>query len=119
MNDIVKRRLEEAGVDWKTALARFVNNEALLEKFLNKFIEDESFHFLKAALEKENVKDAFIAAHTLKGVCGNLSMMRLQQAVSRQVEYLREGNLTDAVKCMDEVEKTYWLAVNAIKRWDR
>ena len=49
----------------------------LIQRFTLKFLEDQSYLQLKQALENKNYEDAFRSAHTLKGVCQNLSFDRL------------------------------------------
>lgn len=62
--------LERAGIDVADALARFMDNEALMLKFLLRFPEDKNFSQLEQALADGDATRAFEAAHTLKGVAG-------------------------------------------------
>lgn len=54
-----------------------MGNEALLERFLKKFPQDENYQKLCAAMEASDWEAALTAAHTLKGICGNLSIAPL------------------------------------------
>lgn len=107
--------LEGRGIDYQEGLGRFMNNAPLFEKFLLKFLEDTSFAGLKAALEAENCEAAFHAAHTLKGVAGNLSLKALAQVVSQQTELLRGGDLAGGRGMMDAVTQAYDAAIEAIQ----
>lgn len=71
MDNQLLNELKTAGANVDEALERFMGNEKLYEKFLKKFAEDPSYVSLLDAIEKEDNHAAFIAAHTLKGVCGN------------------------------------------------
>ena len=56
-----------------------LHSEAMIRRFTLKFLEDQSYLQLKQALENKNYEDAFRSAHTLKGVCQNLSFDRLYE----------------------------------------
>ena len=45
-------RLTAAGIQIEEALERFMDSEAMFERFLGKFLEDETYRQLKEALEK-------------------------------------------------------------------
>ena len=99
--------LERAGIDVADALARFMDNEALMLKFLLRFPEDKNFSQLEQALADGDATRAFEAAHTLKGVAGNLSMTRLFQQADRLTEDLRRQDLGAAKDSMPELEEQY------------
>ena len=99
--------LNECGIDYAEGLNRFMNNEALFEKFLLKFPDDTSYQELTAALARGDCQAAFRAAHTLKGVAGNLSMKRLFEKVAAQTEQLRGGNLEAGQLMMEEIAPLY------------
>ena len=50
MEEAAKRRLEAAGIDVDDALGRFLQNEALMMKFLGRFPADTSFSRLREAM---------------------------------------------------------------------
>ena len=102
-----KRALEACGISVDDALERFMGNEALLERMLLRFPEDPSYGELVQAMERDDREGAFRAAHTLKGVCGNLSMGRLYRLVSDQVELLRGGSWDAARAMMPSVTQVY------------
>ena len=62
-----------------------LHSEALIQKFTLKFLEDQSYLQLKQALENKNYEDAFRSAHTLKGVCQNLSFDRLYEVSDKSL----------------------------------
>lgn len=93
---------------------------ALIEKFIGKFLEDDSFNTLSRQLELGNRAEAFRAAHTLKGVCANLRFMRLLDSASRLTEELRKETDTvseEARKLYEEVRRDYETTVNAIREY--
>lgn len=87
-----KEIFEAYGGDYDTTMARFINNEKMYIKFLDKFFEDESMDKLGSALGENNLKGAFEAAHTLKGVAGNMGLTPLFDQVCAIVEPLRGCN---------------------------
>ena len=114
MDEAKKRRLVEAGVDVDGALARLMQNEGLLTRLLRAFLQDTNFAQLQQALAARDGKAAFAAAHTLKGVAGNLSLRDLFARVSEVVECLRSGDLGAAAEKMPAVEAAYRAVVVAI-----
>lgn len=95
-----------------------LSSEALIMRFLTKFLDDGSFSQLCIAMEEGDRDKAFRAAHTLKGVSGNLSLSRLYLSVSQLTEVLRYGSEcipTDAAPLLEEVTRDYRLTVNAIR----
>ena len=72
---------EAIGGNYEDVLRR-LRSEALIRKFTLKFLEDQSYPLLKQALGDNNYEEAFRGAHTLKGVCQNLSFDRLYEVVS-------------------------------------
>ena len=80
---------EAIGGNYKDVLGR-LHSEALIRRFTLKFLEDQSYLQLKQALENKNYEDAFRGAHTLKGVCQNLSFDHLYEVSNELTELLRD-----------------------------
>ena len=109
-------QLEAAGIDIESALERMMGSEALLERLLGKFLDDPQYPALRTALEAGDMERAVSAAHTLKGVCGNLSMTGLYGLFTRQVDALRAGDLPLARGMMAEIAPAYERVMAAIRR---
>lgn len=77
------------GGDYETTIARFMNSEQSYLRFLEMFFADDSFSKLGEALEAGDLKAAFEAAHTLKGVSGNMGLTPLYDSVCAIVAPLR------------------------------
>ncbi|MBM6924732.1 Hpt domain-containing protein [Pseudoflavonifractor phocaeensis] len=114
MDERKRSRLEEAGVNVEDVLARFMNNEALMLKFLLRFPQDPNFALLQEAMARQDLQGAYNAAHTLKGVAGNLSMTGLMAAVSAVVEDLRGGDLAAAADKLPALTEQYHKTVAAV-----
>lgn len=91
--------LRQAGMDPEEALERFMGSAALYERFLKRFPADESFQQIGPALEAGDWDAAVTAAHTLKGVAGNLGMTDLYRCCSQLVDHLRAGEHGQAAAC--------------------
>ncbi len=111
-----KGRLEAGGVNVDDAMQRFMNNEKLLARFLKKLKDDTSYNDLVKAVAEENCDKAFEAAHTLKGISGNLALTRLNVLVGEQTEYLRGANrnFEAAAAMMPQITASYEEALKTI-----
>ena len=109
------RQLEAGGIDVAQALERVMGNEALLERLLGKFLDAPQYHALCAALERGDPEQAVAAAHTMKGMCGNLSMTELFRLFTMQVETLRGGDLVAGREMMAQITPAYERATAAIR----
>lgn len=89
MDDKFRRQLEECGADVETTLKRFMNNDAIYQKFLGKFPNDPNYANLGTNLEAGAFEEAYKCAHALKGVVGNLGLTPIYEKVSTLVEELR------------------------------
>lgn len=93
---------------------------ALVERFIGKFLQDRSFSELSASMKLGDRKGAFLAAHTLKGVCSNLGFGALRQSSSKLCEELRgEGEVISdaAYALLADVERDYTLTIQAISEY--
>lgn len=107
MDEECLRGLQEAGIDVEEACERFMGNISLYQKFLLKFLKDNNYEKLTDAINEGDSQEAFMAAHALKGLCGNLSLTELFRLTSDITEFLRAGDLEHAVSFMPEVTKEY------------
>lgn len=115
MQELMRERLKEAGIDVTAALERFMGNETLLERFLKKFLDDTNYEKLAAAIDAGQQEAALTAAHTLKGISGNLSMTGLFALLTEQVAAFRDNDWDRAVELMPEIAKHYETISAAIK----
>lgn len=104
------------GIDYNEGVRRFSGNAAIYEKFLFKFLDDMTFEELDEAMQNHDYGTAFSAAHTLKGVTGNLSMNRLYQELVAFVEMLRNStDLESAIAYYPKIKKTHLDLVSQLK----
>ena len=91
--------------------------DTMIIKFVLKFLDDKSYQQLISSIESADYKEAFMAAHTLKGVCQNLSFTRLYEPSHIMTETLRSGNpdKSTVAELMEKIREDYEITVNAIK----
>lgn len=105
--------------DYAQVLQR-LPSPSLVERFVVKFLGDDSFSSLCKAMEASKTEDAFRAAHTLKGVSANLGLEQLRSSASQLTELLRgeTGPMPVAAEeLMEQVRKDYALTVEAIEEF--
>lgn len=117
MEKNIREKLTGAGADVDQALERFLGNEAMYKKFALKFLEDENYKVLSDALERGDTQKAFAAAHTLKGVCGNLSFFSLYDAAVKLVAPLRAGNIEEDRESFPEFKSSYMEITKVLREW--
>lgn len=114
MNDITRTRLNEAGVDIKGTLERFLGNEAMYEKFLSKFVSDPNFQLLCQSVSEQNYDEVERVAHTMKGVAGNLGLNPVQDLLQLVVNAVRAGDYQAIEGFMAQLTPKYDLICNII-----
>ncbi len=87
--------LKAFGANTDDALTRCMGNEAFYFRMIGKVIDDPNFGFLEEAVSAGDLDKAFEAAHTLKGVLGNLSLTPIYDPVAEITELLRANRKID------------------------
>lgn len=105
--DKIEKFYNVIGSDFQSVAKRFGNNSTILTRFVLKFLSDENFRTLKAALEKGDAESAFFAAHTLKGICSNLGFDRLFEKSSTVTDMLRRKETEPAKAEFAGLEQEY------------
>lgn len=107
----------ELGGDYEDVLSR-LSSEKVVRLLMHKFLEDESFASLTAAMEAKRPAEAFRAVHTLKGVCQNLGFVRLYESSRALTELLRAGSTTGTALSMRRVTSDYQRVTEAINKYE-
>ena len=113
----LKEVYEKIGGDYDDVVRRLMG-EKLVRKFLLKFLDDKSYADLERTLSEGDYKEAFRAAHTLKGVCQNLSLDRLYEVSRDLTELLRDrtGEQPGIPEAMEKVTEVYEETIEGIKK---
>lgn len=106
------------GGDYEGVVAR-LGGEWLVQRFVRKFLADGSYDLLCQSLDEENYKDAFRAAHTLKGICQSLHFTQLYESSSSLCDMFRTGAWRPEIDDMvAQVEADYKRVVRAVQGLD-
>ncbi|WP_295581762.1 Hpt domain-containing protein [uncultured Oscillibacter sp.] len=111
-----KEVFEAYGGNYEETMERFMNNQSFYLRILGLLSQDETFTQLGAALDNGDLDAAFNAAHTLKGVAGNLGLRPLYEAVCRMVEPLRRREARSDYGAMYETVRTEFQRTGELHR---
>ena len=103
------------GGDYKKVCSRLPGRR-FVERFLERYLTDDSAEALLAALRAEDARESYRLALALKGVAGNLGFEDLERTVTRLAGLLREGTVTpDAIRLAETIECQHQAVVKAIR----
>ena len=88
--------------DYLNTLNR-LGNEQIVSHFIKEFKNDN----LRTSYENHNIENAFLAVHTLKGICANLGFTELEKKASTLTEILRKRTFENSEEAYKEVVITY------------
>ena len=96
-----------------------LRTEERIKKFVLRVLNDSSFELLCTSIENRNMPEAFRAAHTIKGICQNLSLDRLYKSSNDLAELLRNREEYGAdLEPVLEQEEDYQVTIDCIKQLD-
>ena len=106
------------GVNQEELLHGFCDNEALLERVMRKFPQEETYSRLAAAVEAGDAELMLNTSHTLKGITANMGFNQLYQLSADMVTSLRAGEEAKAAEIFPELAKEYRRLTALIARLD-
>ncbi len=109
---ITLETLKAFGADTASGLSRCMNNEAFYLRLVKMELNDPNFDRLRAALDSGAAREAFDAAHALKGALGNLSLTPLYEPVAELTELLRH---TDGPADTGDLKRRIFEALDALR----
>lgn len=112
----LKECYDAMGADYNEVFARLRSDERI-QRFLIKVLDDGSYDLLIKSLDEKNIEDAFRAAHTIKGVCMNLSLTKLYKSSQTLTEALRNRHDygDDIPPLLEQVTADYEFTMNCIR----
>ena len=116
--------MSEAGAsyDYDGVLRRFMNNEALLKKFIKKFVDDPSYQQVLKAYADRDYVELEISAHTLKGVGSNLGFDELSASGKDIMDLIRQTDYAPDAAALEKLiaalKENYEKEITAIQKWD-
>lgn len=104
----VKECYDAIGADYDDVFSRLRKDDRI-RKFVLKVLDDKSYELLLNSVESRDMAEAFRAAHTLKGVCQNLSLTRLYKSSSCLSDVLRDRQEygEDVAEALEAVKEDY------------
>lgn len=102
-----KDNIENLGINMNKVNERFNGNYGLIKELFIDFTMDCNFIKLKNALSENNYKEAFIAAHTLKGICDELYIEGFGDIICRISYLIKDGNIKQVYEIMPQAEQAY------------
>ncbi|MBR3242382.1 MAG: Hpt domain-containing protein, partial [Parasporobacterium sp.] len=100
-------KLKEFGANTDEGISRCMGNEEFYLKVVKMMLDDNAMDKLKAALDENDLDKAFEAAHSLKGVTGNLSMTPISEPTIEITELLRARTQMDYSDLFEKIS-TEW-----------
>ena len=110
----LKECYDAMGGNYDETMGR-LRSERLVQKFVLKFLSDQSYDLLCSSMESGDYAEAFRAAHTIKGVCQNLGFTALGASSSALSEALRNGYTPEADALTQQVKEDYQVTAQAIR----
>ena len=98
--------LARYGIDYAEAMERFCGNESLFARIAVKYLDDPHVDALEAAMASGDAAAAEREAHSLKGVAGNLSFVRLYDLAARVTDALRANDIDSARTLMPDLRES-------------
>ena len=104
------------GGDYDDVVNRLRTDDRIA-KFLVRILDDKNMELLCKSIEERNLPEAFRAAHTMKGICMNLSLTKLNTSVASITEMLRGRTeyTSELEPLLAEVKADYELTMNSIR----
>ncbi|MCQ2505674.1 MAG: Hpt domain-containing protein [Lachnospiraceae bacterium] len=109
---------EIMGGDYEDTFRRLRSDKSIV-KFCKKFLTSTDYEKMLKLIEEEDYNAAFLASHSLKGMCLSLGLTTLFKANNILCEALRDGNPTfDLSDIISDVKKAYNLVVSTIEKME-
>jgi HPt (histidine-containing phosphotransfer) domain-containing protein len=95
--------------DKQAALARVMNKDIILEKLINSFLDEmpERIETLKSLSDLSDLETVTRLAHTIKGVSGNMSGIRLHKLAEQVEKHGKSGDKTSINQLLPELFSAY------------
>ncbi len=91
-------------------------NDSLIERMLTKFMSNNVFEQIINSYEQKDFRNLFAAAHSFKGVTGNLALTPLYEISSNITELTRKSDDVDISKEIQQLKDAYQLVIDSYKK---
>lgn len=111
--------MQTVGMNVPEMIEHFMDREELFLKYYYKFFEaaDSVVLELTAAAEKEDYQNMLFAAHSLKGLAGNIGLNGVYLPAKKIVDDIRAGEHSDCGSDFSRLQEMYYRAAAIAKRY--
>lgn len=113
----IEQCYEKLGGDFRRVCSR-LPGRSFVERFMKRYLEDDSAQQMLLALEKRDTGEAYRYALALKGVAGNLGFENLERAAAELAKTLRDcGGVVspDILTLAEKVRRNHTAAVKILR----
>jgi len=114
MNEKLRTALLQCETDIDGTIERFYGNTETYLALLDDFSKDETMDQLSRAIDDKRWDDAFMAAHALKGLAGNMGFVPLFHSLGEFILLIRAEKITEALESYLSVRNSYCHIMSAI-----
>ncbi len=112
---LINEFYEKIGGDYDNIKGRLCTDE-IIKKFILKFPNERSYGELMAAVEANDLENALLAAHRMKGVVANLSFDKLLAVLTELLAWLRvENQDTINMELIEQIKEYYQNTISLIQ----
>lgn len=115
MDKGLKRKLTAIGINVDEAVERMLGYEDFYIELLKKITTDDNYEKLRKALIARDSDAAFKAAHTLKGLSGDLAITALFVPLTEITDALRHKDIDQALVYMQSFSERYHKVIEVIQ----
>ncbi|MEE1076115.1 MAG: Hpt domain-containing protein [Acutalibacteraceae bacterium] len=90
-------------------------NEGRIRKYLDIFLQDNTFTDLCTEIDRNNIQSAYIYAHKLKGLSQNLSLSSLYVYADLITKALQGNNIKKTICVLPKLSQEYTRVISGIK----
>lgn len=117
MSADLSMELAAYGIDYADAMERMGGNGDLYKRLAMKYLDDSNYADLVAAMDAADYDAAYKAAHSLKGVAGNLSFDKLFELAGTASGALYQGEYQAVEPLMAPIKDAHEKVVEGLTKW--
>lgn len=102
--------------DYADVMSRLPKEE-MVQRFIFKFLDEKSYDELNTAMQEHDYETAFRAAHTIKGICQNLSFTKLYRSSNQLTEALRFKKYQETEELFNAFSNDYMQNISTIQAY--
>lgn len=117
MAETLTDKLASYGIDYIDAMDRMDDDADLYKTLAMKYLDNSNYADLVASMEMKDFDEGYKAAHSLKGISGNLSFNDLFKVAAAMSDALKQGEYQAAEKMLPDLEKENARVIEGLTAW--